>query len=85
MGVREGNVVELNKNEAHRFTRSGIIRIIRVGVALLEEVVNWWFALRFQCFFIFLLTADCDVEISATVQHHSCLYAFMVPTMMAGD
>ena len=35
--------------------------------------------------FLFLLSADQDVELSAPLQHHVCLCATMLPDMMVMD
>ena len=67
----------LNKNGSHRLTGSGTIRkcvLVRVGVALLEEVYHWQWTLGFQKLkpgivhsaILFLLSANPDVELSAT-------------------
>ena len=70
----------LNKNGHHR-------ALVRVCMALLEQMYYWGWSLEFQMFkpAFFTLPADLDVELSATLQHHICLYTAMVLAMMTMD
>jgi hypothetical protein len=56
-------------------------------MALLEQMYYWGWSLEFQMFkpAFFTLPADLDVELSATLQHHICLYTAMVLAMMTMD
>jgi hypothetical protein len=74
---------------------NGTIRkcgLVGVVVALLEEVCHCGWAFEVSnaqtqpsLHTLFLLPAGPDVEFSATLQHHVCLHATILPTMMTVD
>ena len=66
--------------------------LVGIGVALLEEVCHWRWALRFQklklglvAHCLLLLPEDQDVELSASIQHHICLHTTMLSDMITMD
>jgi hypothetical protein len=60
-------------------------------MVLLEEVCHWGWGFRVSnararpSGFLFLLPVDKDVELLATLQHHVCLHATVLPAMMIID